>query len=173
MYNNCARVTILDIAVVKIVCCTQEGLLHARSKLHPDDTAKIGHLLDTLVRKRSRGLLPLRATVWTRRPLEDKPPIDHRLAVVARVRGSVPHTSALVCFFRTAPQASTDACLLDLQFKMWFPWFPQEGHIALSQRAAGLKHLLAFASLLLATPPYTHGDMQTCVSDPLAECLSY
>lgn len=42
----------------------------------------------------------LRATVWTRRPLADKPPIDHRLTVTARVPGSVPHTSAPVFFGR-------------------------------------------------------------------------
>lgn len=57
LYNNCARVTILDTAVVKIVCCTQEGLLRARSELHPDDTAtasghKIGHLQDARGRKK-------------------------------------------------------------------------------------------------------------------------
>lgn len=42
----------------------------------------------------------LRATVWTRRPLADKPPIDHRLAVTARAPGCVPHTSAPVSFGR-------------------------------------------------------------------------
>lgn len=42
MNNNCARVTIPDAAVVKIVCGTQEGHFSVRSELHPDDTDGLG-----------------------------------------------------------------------------------------------------------------------------------
>lgn len=93
--TNGARVSIPDAAVVKIACGTQEGRLRPRSELHPDDTD------DTKSPEGGTGAQEFfRATVWTRRPLADKPPIDHRLAVTARVPGSVPHTSAPVFFGR-------------------------------------------------------------------------
>lgn len=64
--------------------------LSQRSRLHPD-TNGFGHWLPAVSQdwrptrharvERSRGVLQV--TVWTRRPLRDKPPIDHCLAVAA------------------------------------------------------------------------------------------
>lgn len=125
LYNNCARVTILDTAVVKIVCCTQEGLLRARSERHPDDTDSLGSqdwppTRHSRVEKGAKDFLPLRATVWTRRPVRDKPPIDRCLTVTARVRGSVPHTSALVCFGQRRGPAQMHVCWI-YNFKFSLP----------------------------------------------------
>lgn len=66
--------------------------LSQRSRLHPD-TNSFGHWLPAVSQdcrptrharaEKSRGVLWV--TVWTRRPLRDKPPIDHRLTVAALV----------------------------------------------------------------------------------------
>lgn len=96
IYNSGARASIPDAAA-------QEGRLRPRSELHPDDTGNLGSQdrpPTSHPRAEQEPQEFLRATVWTRRPLADKAPIDHRLTVTARVPGSVPHTSAPVFFGR-------------------------------------------------------------------------
>lgn len=53
----------------------------------------------------------LRAAVWTRRPLGDKPPIDHRLTVTARGSGQCPsHICLLLSFLDGATDESEHGC---------------------------------------------------------------
>lgn len=122
MYNNCARVTILDAAVVKIVCGTQEGRLRARSELHPDDTASIGSQ-DWPPTRHSRAEKEPMSFAFTSDCLDKK--ATPRQATYWSPshcvgEGSWQCSSHICsCLFRTAPPTSTDARLLDLQRKKY------------------------------------------------------
>lgn len=99
-------------AVVKIVCNDP-----CEVRITPcHDTECFGSLTTTIPEAgKETGVLRLQATVWTRRPLWDKPPIDRHLTV--RARGgfkAVAHTHLLLSVLDHAvPWTSTDARLLD------------------------------------------------------------